>query len=520
MRHDFDDTVTDVTAVSASHSRRSRWTWVGYFGGEDPTDTEPRTEHVVRDPAWEENMKLMKEGSDAAFDAEDVDGNSSASGNEKGTLLQSSMQLANVCLGAGALCMPFAFKHVGLALGFTLLLLTYLVMTSSAVVLCEAARKMSPSATSITYGGIMHQCFGSRGSGAVQWIIVFSTLGAGIVHLQLIGDLVSPPVAYFMGDDPAAYCSPWSSRLTMIAFAAGFECLFCFAPPTIILRSLAYLTVLCIVFLTVVAAVRNDSVALDPSPVDGDRFNAVFRVFRSVSILIFAFSPHIHVVQTFRQLEDPTPARVISVVWLSSSACLVLYGVIGYFGYLTFYDTSGGNTLLNHRANDTAVTVARFSVAACLFLKFPTVCEPCALSVDRFFFPFRSASTARRLLWIGLFVALCFSAAALVSDISIVLSLTGVLGLTPACLLVPAAVFLKQNHKLAGYLHGWRNKLAWVAVCLSGVIMLVALVANVAYIVDPDKGIACQWARNCDAQRCCPPGHEYLPDFPEGQCPY
>lgn len=49
--------------------------------------------------------------------------------------------------------------------------------------------------------------------------------------------------------------------------------------------------------------------------------------------------------------------------------CALVYGLIGTFGYLTFFSNSAGNILLNYSLDDPLIIAARIGMTpVCLFL--------------------------------------------------------------------------------------------------------------------------------------------------------
>ncbi|KAJ9461356.1 Vacuolar amino acid transporter 2 [Diplonema papillatum] len=494
-----------VDKAEGTRSSGYKWYWM-LFGGKDPT-----SERVVPmdvEPELGESSQLI-EGYPKT----------------KASLLANVFNLCNVCLGAGTLSMPFAFSNVGVLLGLIILTLIYVLMCVSAVMLCEAARKVNPNHTNITYGGIMYHAFGNKGKLIVQIIIVISTAGIGIAYFQLIGDLLSPPIAYWIGDEPADYCNAWTQREVPIYFSLALEFLLCIMPTLNALRHVSMLAVVSMLYLTVIVVVKSGE-KWDEKPSDDEDF-LTFRlttsIFRSISIMTFAFAPHIQVVTMFGELDNPTPRRVKTWIWASLTLCWAVYAVVGYFGYRAFYNKVEGNVLLNHEADETEVTIGRIGVAVSVMAGYPMMCAPCVTALDRMFFPRREIDLwGRRIVWVLVFLGFTFGIAILIEDVSIVLGLTGASGLTAAAFLIPAALYIYLYREEHGWFGTALTKWAHVTFALGCFFGSVAIVINLIDAFDgDDDDIECVWSRMCGAQRCCTNTSTYFPDpASPDECPY
>ncbi|KAJ9450635.1 Vacuolar amino acid transporter 5 [Diplonema papillatum] len=422
------------------------------------------------------------------------------------SLATSTFNLCNVCLGAGTLAMPFAFRNTGIAFGLILLTLIYVLMALSAVMLCDAAIRVTPNVSTVTYGGIMRAVFGHRGTVAVQWIIVVAALGISIAYFQLVGDLVAPVVAYWMGDGPEEYCSAWAKRRTPMFFALAVEVALCVLPTLSALRYVSLVAVVSMMYLTFVVA--YDSIVDDDNFAPGDpveQFLFSGDVFRSIGLLTFAFAPHIQVVQMLAEFERPTPKRIRVWIWSSLTLCWAIYAVVGAFGYAAFRSQTEGNILLNHSAADMKITIGRIGVAVSVLAGYPTMCAPCASALDGFFFPHKKPSVwGRRLLWVFFVIAVSFLIAYVVEDVSLVLGLTGAGALTVAAFLLPAAIYLAVNKEELGLTGSFLMVTAWVIIVVGSVFGTVSVVVTLMEAFDPSDDETCIWPLNCPDVRCCP----------------
>jgi amino acid permease len=85
---------------------------------------------------------------------------------------------------------------------------------------------------------------------------------------------------------------------------------------------------------------------------EDDKFLSYFNwgsgIFASIPILTFAFSMHMQLFIVWSELEKPTPRRITRIVLLSIVICGCVYAAVGAFGYLTFFDLTHNNILVNY----------------------------------------------------------------------------------------------------------------------------------------------------------------------------
>ena len=434
-------------------------------------------------------------------------------------LFASIFNLCNVCMGAGCLAMPFAFREVGMVLGLMLLVLVWALMSYSATLLCDVART-TPSPSTVTYGGLARLVFGHRGTAIAQVIIIVSCAGISTSYFQLMGDLVAPPIAYWAGDTPDTYCNYWYSKHGVMVFALVFEAMLCALPTLYALRYVSLLAVVCMYYTTFILVFRSGQ-SWNQGPVGEDEFITFkfsAKIFRTLSILTFSFAPHIQVVQMFSEMKDRSQANVRKWIWIAHSISLVAFALIGAFGYYMFYGKTNGNILLNHEADDTAVTIGRLGVALSVGFGYPTQAGPAVASLDGLFFPNREPSVwGRRLAWLLVFLGVTFGLAMVIDDVSIAMGLTGAGGLTCACFLLPSYIYIRTFEDGAGgKFKLWSQRIAWLTICLGVFFGSSALVVNMIDAFDGADTIDCTWPENCPAQRCCPANHTY---GPPGPCP-
>jgi amino acid permease len=84
------------------------------------------------------------------------------------------------------------------------------------------------------------------------------------------------------------------------------------------------------------------------------------------------------------ELHNPTPRRIACVSYSATAVCVILYLVVGVFGYLRFGDTTATNILLNYQDDLTLVETVLFStgklgMAGSMMVSYPLLLFPCRL---------------------------------------------------------------------------------------------------------------------------------------------
>ena len=540
------DSVIQTESKAGRGSRKGNffkeWWWTA-FGGVDPTGAPPAYEDLGQ---TETSMLLQPNatyssaiGSEAFGGTERKpearltqtfsDKNSSeddlAMTSKPGSagLGASIFNLCNVCMGAGCLAMPFAFKNTGVVLGLLMLTMVYVLMSISAIRLCDVARRQ-PNQHLATYGGLARTQLGELGTTITQFIILLSCGGIATSYFQLIGDLLSAPLSYWAGDTPDEYCNYWLSRNGIMIYGLVFELFLCALPSLYALRYVSVLAVLFMYYTTFILVFRS-SEHWNDGPLADDEF-AVFKVdaslFRTLSILTFAFAPHIQVVQLFSEMKDRSPQNVRRWIWASHTISYLAFGLIGAFGYYMFYGETEGNVLLNHEADDVFVTIGRVGVAVSIMAGYPTMLHPVMATLDKMFCPNREPSMwGRRLVWMVIAISITFGLAYVIDDVSIAMGLTGAGGLTAACFLLPSYLYVKTfelDH--GGLFVSFNQKFAAFTFVLGICFGSAAIVVNLIDAFDGADDTPCIWPIDCPAQRCCPSNDTYGPPLSTGEtCP-
>lgn len=148
------------------------------------------------------------------------------------------------------------------------------------------------------------------------------------------------------------------------------------------------------------------------------------------------------------------------VTWGAITICMMIYVLIGVFGFLTFYtnDKVEGNVLLNYDVDEPEIIVGRVAVTIVVVFSFPVLAHPCLGSIEALLFDDLEFSYRRRAVEVFMIVGATFSIAFFVADVSVVLGIAGATGSTMVGFILPGLFY--------ALLHPQRSAGKYVAVLL------------------------------------------------------
>lgn len=159
-----------------------------------------------------------------------------------------------------------------------------------------------------------------------------------------------------------------------------------FALPLSLLRSMSALRfssllgVTGVTFLTVVVAVEYFHICGGPDaapcvwdhvPHEATAPESFASFFRSVPLIVYAFTCHANIMPIFSELQKPLKRRMYKVVRRALLIAGTLYVVMSTFGGLIFLRDTKGNILLNDFHRVPPVVAGCFAMVACLTFALP-----------------------------------------------------------------------------------------------------------------------------------------------------
>ncbi|EGD77691.1 hypothetical protein PTSG_12795 [Salpingoeca rosetta] len=392
--------------------------------------------------------------------------------------------LTNTIIGAGVLSLPFAFKNTGVIIGPVLLVSVYFLVVYSCVLLVSASKACGGR----SFSEIASCALGRPGIIATQISLVIATFGAATSYLVIVGDMMSPLIGQWMGGTNEDFCSIYADRRFSISLSLLVVCPLCMFKHIDSLRYVSYLAIAMVSYLLVIVVVRSGESLNKGSGQDVNFINVTETIFRAMPIITLAYTCQMNLFALLSTLESPTRRNVRRVIYGALSVCMVMYILIGLFGYLTFFQEIKGNVLLNYEVDDTAVMVGRVGVALIVLCSFPLMMNPCLVTLEEMLFhagdatppeqrPFR---IGRRAVIMTATVGLAYTIAMLVADVSVVLGISGAIGSIAISFILPPLFVLKLKPNMPT-----RQKILPATLAVVGVaVLVVSLVVTILDAID------------------------------------
>ncbi|XP_051146781.1 amino acid transporter AVT6C-like isoform X2 [Andrographis paniculata] len=364
-------------------------------------------------------------------------------------------------VGAGIMSIPATFKVLGVIPSIVVIMvIAYLVEVT-----VEFLLKYTHSVESNTYGKLMAESFGKPGSVALQVCVMVTNLGALIIYLIIIGDVLSGNKS-----DGTVHLGIlqewfgihwWNSRACSLLFVVIFV-LF----PLLLLRridSLRHASAVSVILAgffvaicTVMAVHATWAGKIERPRLVPDFANGVsaLDLFTTIPIFATAFGCHVNVHPVREELGRPSDMS--SAVRISLVLCVAIYIGVGFFGYLLFGDSIMADMLVNFdRASDSSSVVTtivndviRLSYAVHLMLVFPVMNYSLRVNVDELFFPKRAvlATDSVRFYWLTtVMVAFIYLAAVAIPNIWFLFQLMGTTTVMCIMFIFPSLVVLSRD---------------------------------------------------------------------------
>ena len=268
-----------------------------------------------------------------------------------GTVMGSTLNVANCAIGAGVLAFPSAFMDSGSLLGPILCFVLASFMASSLHVLAMASK----SCGGRTYQETLKWGIGGK-LGHICEVVLESTvyiyvLGCGVGFLNVVSDQIEPIINNNGG--------PLNHRSVLIIIIASFIAL-----PLCMVRNIndfvwtSYFAVISIIYMACVVISYGIK-----AEVYGDSFKNHFvnssataaqlavnasdwdKVFKAIPIICYAFNCHLAFIPIFQELRRTDPStgkeyRTVKnmdrVAMGAYAICGSLYILVGVFGYMLF----------------------------------------------------------------------------------------------------------------------------------------------------------------------------------------
>ncbi|KAJ2629740.1 hypothetical protein H4R22_003140 [Coemansia sp. RSA 1290] len=292
-----------------------------------------------------------------------------------GTILSSSINLANTILGSGMLSMSNAIASLGLVFGSLVVLFSACTSGLGLYLLSRCARRTPGrdssffSVSKLTY---------PRAAVVFDAAIAIKCFGVSISYLIIFGDLM-PEIIEALG----IHTQVLLARNFWITLAIVALVPLTFQRRLDALKYTSFTALIAVAYLFVVVAVFYFNPLRTPLP-PGDvvmfRWSRDF--FTHLPVFIFAFTCHQNIFSVYNELRDNSSKQVNGTIALSIGSSCGMYQWIGILGYLTFGSNVAPN-LLTMYDNSLAITICRLFIAINVLFSYPLQCHPARKCLDK-----------------------------------------------------------------------------------------------------------------------------------------
>lgn len=251
---------------------------------------------------------------------------------QAGGLKGSIMTILASTVGAGILSLPYAINLAGLYEGIVIFILGMIVSLYTCQLLVLSAEKTGK----LTYESIGNELFGPRMRVFAEINMIVNNYGTVIAYIVLLKDLI-PNSLHLFGVKSAILENSymWGTLITM-----GIVYPLSLMKQISALRYTSLLSFLSCVYLAIAVIIGFFTMRSDP----GERFAhapaaefSAYSFFTSTGFVVFSFTCHPNVVAIYQELQRRDAKRGFKFLSRGLFMALILYLIVGVFGFLTFY---------------------------------------------------------------------------------------------------------------------------------------------------------------------------------------
>jgi len=173
---------------------------------------------------------------------------------------------------------------------------------------------------------------------------------------------------------------------------------------------------------------------------------------------IFAFMCHPNILDTFKELQRPSKTRMSKILTRLLTIVFFSYGVLGFFGYVTFADRTdqlkSGNILYADYNNEPVITAAILGVAfSCIFTQ-PMNIKPARDALRDIIFPYNyenmhaienQDSNLRHFIFVAIVTFSQMFVAMYLTSLTNLINFLGSLIAPMICFILPSIFFFKLD---------------------------------------------------------------------------
>eukprot|EP00475_Leptophrys_vorax_P022189 TRINITY_DN301_c0_g1_i1.p1 TRINITY_DN301_c0_g1~~TRINITY_DN301_c0_g1_i1.p1 ORF type:complete len:546 (-),score=117.74 TRINITY_DN301_c0_g1_i1:1392-3029(-) len=398
-----------------------------------------------------------------------------------GGTVSSIFNLCSATLGAGALSLPFVFATCGIIMALGLLLFGALatIFSIKLLIWCRTRARLA------TYEDLAMKFFSNRGALFVEITIILFCFGTCIAYTVAIADVVHPIVAQYILPNGSLF----ANRNVLIVLLV----LIVILPLSMLesLGSLRFANMLGVfsVFYLVVSVTIHSIIHMSnygfPKLGPDQLFQMSWsNLFMSLPVVMFAFTCQVNVFSIYTELHRPCIRRMDRVVSRAVYVIFMLYGSIGFFGFLEHGERTSQDILHNYRIVDPIMAAAQLCVGFTLIVAYPLNLLPCRNTMEMMLFAEKQPSKTRKFVLTCFIICMSTILAIIVPGINAVFVIMGSVCSSIICYILPGVFYLKAMH---GSPFSREKFGAWILIFVGATVGIISTTMSVMQFANPSS---------------------------------
>ncbi|ESO02416.1 hypothetical protein HELRODRAFT_161682 [Helobdella robusta] len=287
------------------------------------------------------------------------------------------VNLANSIIGVSVLALPLCFQQCGVILGTALLLGSAWLAYDSCLLLTKTATLTKKR----SYEFLAYYIFGQSGKLAVEISTMGLLLGTLVAFFIIIGDIVPALLSLIFNIENS------TQLRTTLLLSLGLLVILplCMKSNLESISNLSLMSLLFYMLFSIMAVSSSSAHIVTWEFVTRVKYWDFDGLFKSLPIFALSYACQIQLFLVYHSAPDISLKQVCSIVKNSVLLSSVIYFLVGYFGYVTFYDIDiSGDVLMNYPTSTLAGFIKMGFVISTI-LSFPLVIFPCRCSLYTLF---------------------------------------------------------------------------------------------------------------------------------------
>jgi len=197
-----------------------------------------------------------------------------------------------------------------------------------------------------------------------------------------------------------------------------------------------------VVVIVIMCVVNLGKVGLRADKIQLVNFSA--ELFPVISIISFAFTFHPSIFPIMSEMKEPSHMQ--RAVTNAVAICTIVYFVVSVFGYLTFYDHTNGNILINYPDGDILISIGKIALTIIICFSYPVLGYPAREIFDQMVFNFHPAPKWRVIGEATAFFLITYLLAVAVPGITFIFGLIGATAGNLFIFILPGYFYLATLH--------------------------------------------------------------------------